>query len=100
MPDSGKQSGSSDRWDDRLMPPLRTNLIDTYLELKAFINKHLPEKFYMEGDQRVDLRDKIFREVVANCIVHREYTSAICHCILMAHCLALRRRRFSSPDCR
>lgn len=65
-----------DRWDDRLMPPLRTNLIDTYLELKSFINKHLPEKFYMEGDQRVDLRDKIFREVVANCIVHREYTSA------------------------
>lgn len=67
---------NTDRWDDRLMPPLRTNLIDTYLELKAFINKHLPEKFYMEGDQRVDLRDKIFREVVANCIVHREYTSA------------------------
>ena len=28
---------------------------DTYLELKAFVNKHLPEKFYMEGDQRVDL---------------------------------------------
>lgn len=67
---------NADRWDDRLMPPLRTNLIDTYLQLKAFINKHLPEKFYMEGDQRVDLRDKIFREVVANCIVHREYTSA------------------------
>ena len=67
---------NKDRWDDRLMPPLRTNLIDTYLELKVFVNKHLPEKFYMEGDQRVDLRDKIFREVVANCIVHREYTSA------------------------
>lgn len=67
---------NTDRWDDRLMPPLRTNLIDTYLGIKAFINKHLPEKFYMEGDQRVDLRDKIFREVVANCIVHREYTSA------------------------
>ena len=66
---------NTDRWDDRLMPPLRTNLIDTYLELKAFVNKHLPEKFYLEGDQRVDLRDKIFREVVANCIVHREYTS-------------------------
>lgn len=60
---------NTDRWDDRLMPPLRTNLIDTYLELKALINKHLPEKFYMEGDQRVDLRDKIFREVVANCIL-------------------------------
>ena len=66
---------NTERWDDRLMPPLRTNLIDTYQALKAFINKHLPEKFYLEGDQRVDLRDKIFREVVANCIVHREYTS-------------------------
>jgi ATP-dependent DNA helicase RecG len=60
-----------DRWDDRIT--LRTNLISTYLNLKAFINRHLPEKFYMEGDQRVDLRDKIFREVVGNCIVHREY---------------------------
>jgi len=64
-----------DRWDDRLT--LRKNLIDTYIELKQFINKHLPEKFYMEGDQRIDLRDKIFREVIGNSIVHREYTSAI-----------------------
>ena len=30
----------------------------------------------MEGDQRVDLRDKIFREVIGNIIVHREYTDA------------------------
>lgn len=67
---------NKDRWDDRINPPLRTNLIDTYLLLKEFINKHLPEKFWMEGDQRVDLRDKIFREVIGNIIVHREYTSA------------------------
>lgn len=66
-----------DRWDDRINPPLRTNLIDTYLQLKQFLNKHLPEKFYMEGDQRVDLRDKIFREIIGNVIVHREYTSAL-----------------------
>lgn len=66
-----------DRWDDRINPPLRTNLIDTYLALKEFINKHLPEKFYTEGDQRIDLRDKIFREVIGNVIVHREYTSAL-----------------------
>lgn len=65
-----------DRWDDRINPPLRTNLIDTYLALKQFINKHLPEKFYLEGHQRVDLRDKIFREVIGNAIVHREYTNA------------------------
>lgn len=66
---------NKDRWDDRIT--LRTNLIDTYLELKQFINKHLPEKFFMEGDQRIDLRDKIFREVIGNVIVHREYTSAL-----------------------
>jgi ATP-dependent DNA helicase RecG len=28
----------------------------------------------MEGDQRIDLRDKIFREVIGNIICHREYT--------------------------
>ena len=68
---------NTDRWDDRINPPLRTNLIDTYLSLKKFVNDHLPEKFYMEGDQRIDLRDKIFREVIGNAIVHREYTSAL-----------------------
>ena len=64
-----------DRWDDRMT--LRTNLIDTYQRLKEFVYKHLPEKFYMDGDQRVDLRDKVFREVIGNAIVHREYTSAL-----------------------
>lgn len=68
---------NTDRWDDRIVPPLRTNLIDTYLGLKAFINKHLPEKFFAEGDQRIDLRDKVFREVIGNAIIHREYTSAM-----------------------
>ena len=63
-----------DRWDDRLT--LRKNLIDTYLETKQFIYKYLPEKFYTEKDQRIDLRDKIFREVIGNVIIHREYTSA------------------------
>ncbi len=66
---------NKDRWDDRIT--LRKNLIDTYLELKLFINRHLSEKFYLEGDQRIDLRDKIFREVIGNIIVHREYTSAL-----------------------
>ncbi|MDR2970433.1 MAG: putative DNA binding domain-containing protein [Bacteroidales bacterium] len=63
-----------DRWDDRLT--LRTNLIDTYLKLKEFLYRYLPDKFYLEGDQRVDLRDRIFREVIGNIIVHREYTDA------------------------
>lgn len=68
---------NKDRWDDRINPPLRTNLIDTYLRLKQFINDKLPENFYTEGNQRIDLRDKIFREVIGNVIVHREYTSAL-----------------------
>jgi ATP-dependent DNA helicase RecG len=63
-----------DRWDDRIT--LRKNLIDTYLELKQFIDRYLPDKFYLEGDRRIDLRDVIFREVIGNAIVHREYTSA------------------------
>jgi len=30
----------------------------------------------MEGDIRIDLREKIFREVVANHLIHREFTDA------------------------
>lgn len=63
-----------DRWDDRLV--LRTNLIDSYQLLMGFIKKHLPDKFFIEGDQRRDLRELIFREIVGNIIVHREYTNA------------------------
>lgn len=66
-----------DRFDDRL-PSLRTNLIDTYQLVMEFLKTrpYLPEKFYLEGDQRKDLRELIFRELVGNMIVHREYTSA------------------------
>lgn len=74
---------NKDRWDDRINPPLRTNLIDSYLELKSFINKHLPEKFFIESDQRIDLRDRIFREVIGNLIVHNEYTSPLSAQILI-----------------
>ncbi len=64
-----------DRYDDRLT--LRTNLIDTYLELMAFVRKHLPDRFVLIGDQRVDVRERIFRELVGNIIVHREYTNGL-----------------------
>ena len=66
---------NTDRYDDRITK--RTNLIDTYLSLKEFINRYLPDRFYTEGDQRIDLRDKIFREVIGNVIVHREYTNPL-----------------------
>ncbi|PRY13779.1 ATP-dependent DNA helicase RecG [Pontibacter ummariensis] len=64
-----------DRYDDRVY--IQTNLIEAYEQLMAFIAKHLPDRFHMEGDVRVSLRTKIFREVVANLIVHREYTNAL-----------------------
>jgi ATP-dependent DNA helicase RecG len=85
---------NKDRWDDRINPPLRTNLIDTYLKLKQFIEKHLPEKFYQEEDQRIDLRDKIFREVIGNIIVHREYTSALSSEIIISETEI----RFTNPN--
>ncbi len=65
---------NTDRYDDR--DDIRTNLIEAYDRLMAFIAKHLPDKFYQEPDmQRVSIRDKIFREVVANMLIHREYAS-------------------------
>lgn len=62
------------RYDDRLY--IQSNLIDAYDLLLDFVAKHLPDPFYLEGAQRVSLRSKIFREVIANLIVHREYTNA------------------------
>ena len=63
-----------ERYDDRLY--IQTNLIDAYDDLMDFVAKHLPDKFYLEGDQRKSLRSLIFREVIANLIVHREYMNA------------------------
>ena len=63
-----------DRYDDRLN--IRVNLIDAYDLLMEFVEKHLPDPFYLEGAQRVSLREKIFREVISNLLVHREYTDA------------------------
>ncbi|HRQ54160.1 MAG TPA: putative DNA binding domain-containing protein [Ignavibacteriaceae bacterium] len=63
-----------DRYDDRLT--LETNLIETYNELMDFAARHLPDKFHLEGDTRISLRERIFREIIANLIVHREYTNA------------------------
>ena len=63
-----------DRYDDRIN--IRHNLIETYDVLMAFVEKHLSDKFYLQGDQRISLREKIFREIIANILIHREYTNA------------------------
>ena len=60
-----------DRYDDR--DDIRTNLIDSYERLMQFVAKHLNDKFYWEKDQRINIRDRIFREAVSNMLIHREY---------------------------
>jgi ATP-dependent DNA helicase RecG len=60
-----------DRYDDR--DDIRTNLLESYDRLMAFVGKHIVDPFYLEGDQRISLRERIFREVVANLLIHREY---------------------------
>jgi ATP-dependent DNA helicase RecG len=62
-----------DRFDDRLI--VTTNLLDAYDLLMSFLEKHLNDPFYLEGTTRISLRSKIFRELVANMIAHREYMS-------------------------
>ena len=64
-----------DRWDDRLL--LKTNLIDSYLQALSFVKKQWPEKFFQDrtGDRK-DLRELIFRELIGNVIIHREYNNA------------------------
>lgn len=42
----------------------------------AFVEKHIDDKFYMENEIRVSARNKLFREVIANMLIHREYSNA------------------------
>lgn len=63
-----------DRYDDR--DDVRTNLIESYDRIIAFAQKHLPDPFYLEGVQRISIRDKIFREIASNILIHREYFNA------------------------
>lgn len=62
-----------DRYDDR--DDIRVNLLRSYERLMQFIAKHLNDKFYLEGDQRVSIRDKIFREAISNLLIHREFSN-------------------------
>lgn len=63
-----------DRFDDREI--VDTNLIESYDRLMEFVRKHLPNKFFLEDDQRKNLRNIIAREMVGNLLIHREYSSS------------------------
>ena len=62
-----------DRYDDR--DDIRCNLIESYDRLMNFVEKHLSDPFFLEGDIRVSIRNKLFREIVANILIHREYSN-------------------------
>lgn len=63
-----------DRYDDREV--IKTNLIESYERLMEFARKHLPDKFFLEDDQRKSLRNIIAREMLVNTLIHREFTSS------------------------
>lgn len=64
-----------DRYDDRLM--VSSPLIEAFNQLAQFARKNLPDRFHLEGDQSVSPRDIIVRELVANMLIHREYSSPL-----------------------
>lgn len=64
-----------DRYDERLI--CKKNLIRSYGEIVSFCERWLPGSFALDGSKRVDVRGVIVRELVANCLMHREYMSPI-----------------------
>ena len=64
---------NTDRYDDRLI--VQTNLIESYERLMGFAEKHLLDKFYLEGDARISLSGAIAREMLVNTLMHREFTA-------------------------
>ena len=64
------------RYDDREI--VRTNLIDSVDMIMDFARKHTNDKFYLDDlGHRVSLRSSISREIIVNCLIHREFTSSI-----------------------
>lgn len=56
-----------DRYDDREI--VCTNLVESYDLLMEFAQKHLPDPFYLENEQRISLRGVICREMVSNILI-------------------------------
>lgn len=62
-----------DRYDDREI--VRTNLIESFDLLMEFARKHLLDKFFLENEVNVSLRNILAREMIGNTLMHREFTS-------------------------
>ena len=63
-----------DRYDDREI--IKTNLIESYIQLLDFGRKNLPDKFFLEDTVNKSLRNTIVREMISNTLMHREFTSS------------------------
>ena len=63
------------RYDDRRT--IRQNLIQVYDHLGAFVERYLPDRFYLPANtmQRQNLRWDLFREIVGNLCVHTDFSS-------------------------
>ena len=64
------------RYNDRDM--ICVNLIQSYIRLLNFVQRNMPDKFRLadNGIDRLDLRVMIFREIISNTLLHREYISS------------------------
>ena len=63
------------RYDDRRT--MRQNLIQVYDQMGAFVERYLPDRFYLPNNsvQRQNLRWDLFREIVGNLCVHTDFSS-------------------------
>ena len=63
------------RYDDRRT--MRQNLIQIYDQMGAFVERYLPDRFYLPNNsvQRQNLRWDLFREIVGNLCVHTDFSS-------------------------
>jgi ATP-dependent DNA helicase RecG len=60
------------RYDDRDI--IFSNLIDAYARLMKFVQRNLPKRVLHKEETFVNIREKLFNEIITNLLIHREYT--------------------------
>ena len=67
------QARDTERYDDRLT--VETNLVGSFDAITTWLEPRLPDPFRLEGTERVSPKSVIVRELVCNCLMHREYSA-------------------------
>ncbi|MDR2533289.1 MAG: putative DNA binding domain-containing protein [Tannerellaceae bacterium] len=60
------------RYDDRDI--IFSNLIEALPRLKKFVQRNLPERLISKDGRMIDVREKLFDEILSNFLIHKEYT--------------------------